>query len=76
MRDRSAPAPRGGDLVGSSASVVTAIPVEGYGEVLVYLAGQPLKLAARSHVSVARGADVWVEASLSETSVQVRPVER
>lgn len=76
MRDRTSSAPRGGDLVGSSASVVTAIPAEGYGEVLVYLAGQPLKLAARSHGPVARGADVWVEASLSATSVQVRPVER
>ncbi len=76
MRERTAPAPRGGDLVGSSASVVTAIPAEGYGEVLVYLAGQPLKLAAKSHVPVARGAEVWVEESLSATSVQVRPVER
>jgi hypothetical protein len=76
MSDRTAPAPRGGDLVGSSAAVVTAIPAEGYGEVLVYLAGQPLKLAAKSAVPVARGAEVWVEAALSATSVQVRPVER
>ncbi|WP_371576004.1 hypothetical protein [Streptomyces sp. NBC_01314] len=76
MSDRTAAAPRGGDLIGSSGSVVTAIPAEGYGEVLVYLAGQPLKLAARSHVHVPRGAEVWVEASLSETSVQVRLVER
>jgi hypothetical protein len=55
--------------------VVTAIPAEGYGEVLVHLAGQPLKLAARSPVPVARGTEVWVEAALSPTSVAVRPVE-
>lgn len=76
MRDDADAVPRGGDLVGSSGSVVTAIPAQGYGEVLVYLAGQPLKLAAKCSVPVARGAEVWVEASLSATSVAVRPVER
>jgi membrane protein implicated in regulation of membrane protease activity len=74
--DRADAAPRGDDLVGSSGSVVTPIPAEGYGEVLVYLAGQPLKLAAKSAVPVARGAEVWVESALSATSVAVRPVER
>ncbi|MFI9822130.1 hypothetical protein ACIHFC_16925 [Streptomyces sp. NPDC052013] len=76
MRDDADAAPRGGDLVGSSGSVVTAIPADGYGEVLVYLAGQPLKLAAKCPVPVARGAEIWVESSLSATSVAVRPVER
>jgi hypothetical protein len=76
MRDQTAAAPRGGDLVGTSGSVVTPIPADGYGEVLVYLAGQPLKLAAKSPVPVARGAEIWVEAALSPTSVAVRPVER
>ncbi|WP_432058020.1 hypothetical protein [Streptomyces sp. bgisy022] len=76
MDDQDAAAPRGGDLVGSSGSVVTAIPAGGYGEVMVYLAGQPLKLAAKSQVPVARGAEVWVESALSATSVSVRPVER
>ncbi|MGY3205634.1 hypothetical protein [Streptomyces sp. TE5632] len=76
MRDQTAATPRGGDLVGTSGSVVTAIPAEGYGEVLVYLAGQPLKLSAKSAVPVARGAEVWVESALSATSVAVRPVER
>lgn len=76
MSDQDAAAPRGGDLVGSSASVVTAIPAGGYGEVLVYLAGQPLKLAAKCPVPVARGTEVWVESALSATSVSVRPVER
>ncbi|WP_371663503.1 hypothetical protein [Streptomyces sp. NBC_00280] len=76
MRDESGTAPRGTDLVGSSGSVVTAIPVDGYGEVLVYLAGQPVKYAARSSVRVERGTEVWVEDALSATSVTVRPVER
>ncbi|WP_081235718.1 hypothetical protein [Streptomyces viridosporus] len=76
MRDQTDATPRGDDLVGSSGSVVTAIPAEGYGEVLVYLAGQPMKLAAKCPVPVARGAEVWVESALSATSVAVRPVER
>ncbi|MCK7622557.1 hypothetical protein MUU72_05450 [Streptomyces sp. RS10V-4] len=76
MRDRTDPAPRQGDLVGTAGSVVTAIPADGYGEVLLRLAGQPVKLAARSAVPVERGAEIWVEAALSSTSVAVRRVER
>ncbi|MFJ6738139.1 hypothetical protein ACIQOU_04395 [Streptomyces sp. NPDC091279] len=75
MDDRSGAAPRGADLVGVAGSVVTAIPAEGYGEILVRLAGQPLKLAARSEVPVARGTEVWVDRTLSHTAVSVRPVE-
>ncbi|MCX5558688.1 hypothetical protein [Streptomyces sp. NBC_00038] len=76
MRDDPAATPRGTDLVGSSGSVVTPIPADGYGEVLVYLAGQPLKLAAKSPLPVARGTEIWVAESLSPTSVAVRPVQR
>ncbi|WP_149552142.1 hypothetical protein [Streptomyces marokkonensis] len=76
MRDQTDATPRGGDLIGTSGSVVTAIPADGYGEVLVHLAGQPLKLAAKCPVPVARGAEIWVESALSATSVAVRPVER
>ncbi|MDG4858535.1 hypothetical protein P8605_10290 [Streptomyces sp. T-3] len=75
MRDDAA-APRGADLIGSPGSVVTAIPADGYGEVLLQLAGQPVKLSARSAVPVARGTEVWVEQTLSATSVAVRPVQR
>ncbi|MFJ5676494.1 hypothetical protein [Streptomyces sp. NPDC093097] len=75
MRDRTAPTPRREDLVGTAGSVVTPIPADGYGEVLLRLAGHPVKLAARSAAPVARGAEIWVEASLSSTSVAVRPVE-
>ncbi|GGW43387.1 hypothetical protein AB0E64_24085 [Streptomyces caelestis] len=76
MRDSSGAAPRGDDLIGASGSVVTAIPADGYGEVLVHLAGQPMKLSAKSPVAVARGAEVWVEQALSQSAVSVRPVER
>ncbi|WP_406014203.1 hypothetical protein OG520_21150 [Streptomyces sp. NBC_00984] len=76
MRDQTSATPRSDDLVGTSGSVVTAIPAEGYGEVLLRLAGQHVKLAAKSAVPVARGTEIWVEAALSATSVAVRPVER
>ncbi|MEU3690718.1 hypothetical protein [Streptomyces narbonensis] len=76
LRDGTAPAPRGEDLTGTSGAVVTAIPADGYGEVLLYLAGQPVKYAAKAAEPVARGAEVWVESVLSPTSVTVRPVER
>ncbi|MFF2848030.1 hypothetical protein ACFVT5_17185 [Streptomyces sp. NPDC058001] len=74
MRDQTATTPRGDDLVGTAGSVVTAIPVNGYGEVMVRLGGQPMKFSARSAVAVAYGAEVWVEAAPTPTSVVVRPV--
>ncbi|WP_340377609.1 hypothetical protein U5640_22730 [Streptomyces sp. SS7] len=76
LRDRSGAAPRDDDLIGAPGSVITAIPADGYGEVLVHLAGQPVKLSAKSPTPVARGAEVWVEATLSQTAVSVRPVQR
>ncbi|MEU6379331.1 hypothetical protein [Streptomyces sp. NPDC046909] len=76
MSDRSGAAPRDDDLIGASGAVVTAIPADGYGEVLVHLAGQPVKLAAKSPTPVARGAEVWVAEALSQTAVSVRLVER
>lgn len=76
MRDQTGATPRGDDLIGTAGSVVTAIPADGYGEVLVQLAGQPVKLAAKSVTPMERGAEIWVEATLSTTSVAVRRVER
>lgn len=76
MRDQTDATPRGEDLVGTSGSVVTAIPADGYGEVLLRLGGHLVKLSAKSGTPVARGTEIWVEASLSSTSVSVRPVER
>ncbi|MDK0520648.1 hypothetical protein [Streptomyces sp. ML-6] len=76
MRDQTDATPRGDDLVGTSGSVVTAIPADGYGEVLLRLGGQTVKFAAKSSTPVERGTEIWVEAALSTTSVVVRPVER
>ncbi|MGC4907170.1 hypothetical protein ACLQ2J_15745 [Streptomyces cyaneofuscatus] len=76
MRDQTSSTPRGGDLVGTSGTVVTAIPADGYGEVMLRLAGQPVKYAAKCPTPVVRGTEIWVEAELSTTSVAVRPVER
>ncbi|MFS0695740.1 hypothetical protein [Streptomyces nitrosporeus] len=76
MRDQTTATPRGEDLVGTSGSVVTPIPADGYGEVLLRLAGQTVKYSAKSAAPVARGTEIWVEGTLSSTSVTVRPVER
>ncbi|MFI6703830.1 hypothetical protein ACIBJC_33670 [Streptomyces sp. NPDC050509] len=76
MRDQTSVTPRGDDLVGSSGTVVTAIPATGYGEVLLRLGGQPVKLSAKCAEPVAYGTEIWVEATLSASSVSVRPVQR
>ncbi|MET9256950.1 hypothetical protein ACGFZL_03900 [Streptomyces sp. NPDC048182] len=76
MRDQTAVTPTAELLLGTSGRVVTPIPADGYGEVLLRLAGQPLKCAARSERPVPRGAEVWVEAVPTGTSVVVRPVDR
>ncbi|MEV0991845.1 TOBE domain-containing protein [Streptomyces sp. NPDC049949] len=75
LRDRSAVAPHQDDLLGSTGTVVTAIPAGGYGEVLLRLAGQPVKYAAQADTPLTRGAEVWVTAAPSSTSVTVRAVE-
>ncbi|GHB50282.1 hypothetical protein GCM10010377_46700 [Streptomyces viridiviolaceus] len=76
MRDQTAVTPTRDHLLGTSGKVVTAIPADGFGEVLLHLGGQPLKCAARSARPVARGTEVWVEAAPTSTSVVVRPVDR
>jgi membrane protein implicated in regulation of membrane protease activity len=75
MTDGSGAAPRERDVVGVTGVVVTAISAGGYGEVMVRLAGQPVKLAARADRPLPRGTQVWVDQSLSSTSISVRPVE-
>jgi membrane protein implicated in regulation of membrane protease activity len=75
MRDQTSVTPTMDHLLGTSGKVVTAIPADGYGEVLLRLAGQPLKCAARSAHPVPRGTEVWVEAAPTRTSVVVRPVD-
>ncbi|MFD5622159.1 hypothetical protein [Streptomyces yangpuensis] len=76
LRDGSGRAPQRGDLVGVAGRVVTAIPHAGYGEVLLSLAGQPVKYAATADAPLERGAEIWVTAAPSDTSVAVRAIER
>ncbi|SCG55241.1 hypothetical protein [Micromonospora humi] len=58
-------------LTGAIGLVVTPIPIGGYGEVRVRLAGQPVKLNARADQPIAIGARIFVVEALSETSVHV-----
>lgn len=76
MRDGSGVAPHHDDLVGSTGTVVTAIPADGYGEVLLRQAGQPVKYAATAEGPLGHGTEVWVTATPSSSSVSVRAVER
>ncbi|MEV1155317.1 hypothetical protein AB0J27_07930 [Micromonospora chokoriensis] len=68
---RTDPTPTRDDLVGALGLVVTPVPVDGYGEVRIRLAGQPVKLSARADQPIPIGAQVFVVQALSETSVQV-----
>lgn len=58
-------------LVGAIGLVVTPVPADGYGEVRVRLAGQPVKLNARADHPIPVGARIFVVEALSETSVHV-----
>ncbi|MGE7385778.1 hypothetical protein ACQKM2_09895 [Streptomyces sp. NPDC004126] len=73
-RDQGAAAPRRTELVGSAGYVVTPVPAAGYGEVLLRLGGQPVKCAATADGPLPLGAEVWVTAVPSSTSVTVRAV--
>ncbi|ROT33636.1 hypothetical protein [Micromonospora sp. HM5-17] len=59
------------DLVGALGVVVTPIPSDGYGEVRIQVAGQPMKLNARAERPIATGVQIFVIEALSETSVLV-----
>ena len=66
--------PARADLVGTIGVVVTPIPEQGYGEVLVRVAGQPVKLYARAARSLPLGAEVFVVEAPSHASVIVEPL--
>ncbi|MET8256046.1 hypothetical protein [Micromonospora sp. NPDC005205] len=68
---RTDPTPTRDDLVGALGLVVTPVPANGYGEVRVRLAGQPVKLSARADQPIPIGAQIFVVQALSETSVHV-----
>jgi membrane protein implicated in regulation of membrane protease activity len=70
-RMRTDATPTRADLVGRMGVIVTAIPVQGYGEVRVSIGGQPVKLNARADRPVALGARVFVIEAPSDTSVVV-----
>lgn len=63
--------PRRDDLIGLLGVVITPIPRDGYGLVRVNLGGQPVRLHARAHAAVPRGAQVFVISAPSDTSVVV-----
>ncbi|MEH1012648.1 NfeD family protein [Micromonospora sp. CPCC 206060] len=68
---RTDPTPTRSDLVGSLGVVVTPIPANGYGEVRVRVAGQPVKLNARADRPIPTGTQVFVVDAPSDTSVHV-----
>ncbi|MFC0004278.1 hypothetical protein [Micromonospora siamensis] len=68
---RTDPTPTRDHLVGAIGLVVTPVPVDGYGEVRVRLAGQPVKLNARADRPIPVGVRIFVVEALSETSVHV-----
>ncbi|TDB73388.1 NfeD family protein [Micromonospora sp. KC721] len=68
---RTDPTPTRDHLVGAIGLVVTPVPVDGYGEVRLRVAGQPVKLNARADRPIPIGAQVFVVEALSETSVHV-----
>jgi len=64
---------RTSDLVGRDATVVSAIPAEGYGEVSMIASGHITKLNARAPGGLTSGTPVRITAVLSATSVAVEP---
>ncbi|MFI9527076.1 hypothetical protein [Micromonospora rosaria] len=68
---RTDPTPTRDHLVGALGLVVTPVPADGYGEVRVRVAGQPVKLNARADRPIPVGTQIFVVQTLSETSVHV-----
>jgi len=64
-----------GDLVGSEASVVLAIPAGGLGEVALVRHGERVSLSATATAAVPRGARVRIAQTLTSTSVLVEPLD-
>ena len=61
------------DLLGMSGVVITPVPVGGYGEVRLAVAGQQIKFNARANEPLALGTRVFVIEVPSPTSVLVEP---
>ncbi|MGY2065893.1 hypothetical protein [Blastococcus sp. SYSU DS0619] len=58
-------------LAGAQGVVVSSVPVDGFGEVRLTIAGQSLKFAARSDAPLPAGTPVYATEALSETAVHV-----
>jgi membrane protein implicated in regulation of membrane protease activity len=61
------------DLIGTVGVVITPVPVGGYGEVRLSVAGQQIKFNARSDQPLALGTRVFVIEVPTPTSVLVEP---
>ncbi len=64
---------RTGDLTGRDATVVSAIPEDGFGEISIVASGHITKLNARATTGLPAGTPVTITAVLSPTSVLVEP---
>lgn len=62
-------------LVGVEASVITAIPADGYGQIRLTHNGHLLTVSARSDRPLDAGSRVWVHEVLTPTSVGVLPID-
>jgi len=58
-------------LVGRQATVINAIPADGYGEIRIVASGHLTKLNARAPEPIEAGASVYITGVLSATSVSV-----
>lgn len=65
----------GDDLIGSTGSIVLAIPETGLGEVAVVRNGERISLAAYADGPIARGTAVRVVQTVTSTSVRVEPLD-
>jgi membrane protein implicated in regulation of membrane protease activity len=61
------------DLLGTVGVVITPVPIGGYGEVRLAVAGQQIKFNARSDQPLALGTRVFVIEVPTPTSVLVEP---
>jgi hypothetical protein len=60
--------------VGATGTVISPVPVGGYGEVRLRVAGQPMKFHARADRPLALGTEVFVIEVPTPTSVLVEPL--
>jgi hypothetical protein len=73
-RSESGHTPTTADAVGLDATIVSAIPADGFGVVTVRVAGHLLRCNARAEVALEPGTPVHVTSALSPSAVSVAPV--